>query len=302
MKKLRAAELQDLLLRRRKASEALAESGAKRYAYIIRRIDAAILRRLERVDTELDAASVAALVSDMRKVLSSASAAVLEQADKDALEAFRLSFETQLDYMRSAGSLSRSSRQVAQAFAYYEQRITSGEILRGEYWRIKRQEWSQEFVDEQRKVLRAVQAQMTRGLASGSTSPRDVAAALRGPLGGLQISGRMDPEAFAAAFTRTQYAQVENDLAVSLATQAQIEKFVNVGVPDDRQSLECYEASQQPPMTMLEWDAWRASNGKGGRPGSRHVMNCRCIAGAVPPALEGDDWTQPNPKFEEAEA
>lgn len=110
----------------------------------------------------------------------------------------------------------------------------------------------------------------------------------------------MDPEKWAQSFVRTTQQQLDTDFAVSIAKEAGIERFVNIGTPDDRQSLECYEASQEPPKTMQEWDEWRASNGRGGRPGYRHVRNCRCIAGAVPPALEDDDWTQENPKYETA--
>jgi len=71
-------------------------------------------------------------------------------------------------------------------------------------------------------------------------------------------------------------------------------KYVNVN--SDPVAVECKEANEQPPMTLPEWDAWRASNGRGGRP-SRHP-HCDSGLMAISAELAADlerERPQPQP-------
>ena len=297
-----AALLQDYLQRFAVELTAHSEKAAQQWAKLSSRTEQALLRILDGSTEPASPQEAARILAELRKVLGGASTVALRLADTDALSVMRLGYGSQADYFAKAygarDALSVRAGRIAQTFRRYDGLLQDGAILRGPYWQIERGRWAREFEDRAREVTGRVQRDLTKAIGTtGETTPRDIAASVRPLIEGS--TGRMDAETWARSFARTNQQQLYGDFAEQLAIDAGIDKFINVGVPDDRQSQECYEASQQPPMTMAEWDGWTASNGKGGRPGSRHVFNCRCIGGAVPPGLEDDDWAQPNPKYEE---
>jgi hypothetical protein len=61
-----------------------------------------------------------------------------------------------------------------------------------------------------------------------------------------------------------------------------VEKFVNLGVGDSRQSDICAFATKQKPLTIAQW---RALSFEGEVVGMapRHVANCRCLMIGAPP-------------------
>lgn len=111
------------------------------------------------------------------------------------------------------------------------------------------------------------------------------------------ISGYMHPTAFARGFARTEMGNVYRRESIEEAQAIGLESFVNIGVPDERQSIICSEASNAGALSMDEWRAWRRDPNPSydGGPPPRHVFNCRCDLIGVPAIAKNWDWSQPNP-------
>lgn len=112
--------------------------------------------------------------------------------------------------------------------------------------------------------------------AINGESWKDIAKASVEDLDALGLNGRMNKYAFSDAFTRTKLTEISNDAAIGMAADAGVDTFINLGVPDDRQSDICAEADGLGALTLAEWDA----SGPGRPP--RHVFNCRCTLLAQP--------------------
>jgi len=150
--------------------------------------------------------------------------------------------------------------------------------------------WHGELDDFLRKTIREVQAKVFQASVTGQSSSA-LARGLTDDLTALNLQNRVTPDAFARAFARTRMNELQNYTSVEMCREVDINLYINVGVPDDRQSEICYEASQENAQT-LEW--WEAS--KYGTP-PRHHYNCRCSLLGVPEKIE---WKQPNPEHEAA--
>jgi hypothetical protein len=112
------------------------------------------------------------------------------------------------------------------------------------------------------------------------------------------INGHMHPEAFARGFARTEIGSVVSRESIAESQDIGLEWFANIGIPDDRQSIICAEASAEEPMTLAEWSKWQrdpSDPSNDGGPPKRHVLNCRCDLIGIPEAARGMDWTQSNP-------
>lgn len=120
----------------------------------------------------------------------------------------------------------------------------------------------------------------------------------KGAPAGLTIRGKMHPEAFARAFARTSLGELSAAESIAEGHEIGLRWFVNIGVPDDRQSEICADACAQQPKTIEEWRVWRRNpadpSNDGGLP-KRHVSNCRDEMVGVPNAALAFDWRQNNP-------
>jgi len=182
-----------------------------------------------------------------------------------------------------------SDTRIVDTFASFERDIAEHRLLDVTAPYLER--WRAEWNDGWTTVARRVQADFTRGMLTGQTND-EIAAGLVDPLNELNIRGRIPPEDFARAFIRTKSGELYQDAGLKIAMDAGLDQFVNLGVPDNRQSEVCFLASQAGAHT-LEW--WEASEFG---PPKRHVFNCRCHLQAVTARAAKRDWTQPNPKFE----
>lgn len=303
MKRLTAEELQMMLVKRRDLLETAMNGSAEKHQAQARKIESRIVARVTAADTAATPEARARVLSEVRAILGNGLKEALGQSEVDLLQTLELSLKTSAEYLTKADVLGGaytgpSSRRAVETFKNLDERIRNRQILGDPNMVEVRSQWAKQWNVHWDALSDDLRRRMTRAAITGETI-NSIASGLVVDLGKLGVAGYQDPEAWAKSFVRTTQMQLYTDMSVALSREAGIEKFVNVGVSDERQSLECYEASQEPPKTMEEWDEWRASNGRGGRPGYRHVRNCRCVAGPVPPGLEDEDWAQPSEKFAE---
>ena len=290
VRRLTAKELERIILRYRKQleqSNGLAEAELSKMSSTI---EARILRNIAARNGNVQMQSSAEIMQFVRRVLKANDEEFRVLLGDRALDTYELALGRARDVAEVSPFSQRTLSRVLEVFDSFEKGLTERRILRTARPYMDR--WAGEWSDEWTKTARVLQAQFTRAAATGQ-SWTDTARAITDDLGRLDIAGRVNPEDFARAFVRTKLTELYNDAGLEIAHDAGIDKFVNVGVPDDRQSEICYLASQVPAQTLEEWE-----RSEFGVP-PRHVMNCRCTLVAVPVDL---DTRQRNPKFEKSEA
>jgi hypothetical protein len=131
-------------------------------------------------------------------------------------------------------------------------------------------------------TIRGLQAKFTAASASG-LDWRVVAKSIVPEAGQLVVPGGMSPRRLAEFIAKSKVVEIDNLTQREMAQDEGLEKFVNLGVPDDGQEEECYDACNAGALTEEEWEA-----GLGMAP--RHV-GCRCLMFAVPfdPGLSVDN-------------
>lgn len=89
----------------------------------------------------------------------------------------------------------------------------------------------------------------------------------------------------ANVIARDAVSEASNRLHVSWTQEAGFEYYINYNPLDGRTTPGCREASALAPMTLSQWDQWRAeSDGQGGRP--PRLPLCRSHLFAVPSELK----------------
>lgn len=289
MKRVTPEELRQIVARYR---QQLAEANghtAQIAERINRKIDRMIARLLARGDFELTLANYSAVIAAIRKVIAGGQPELVRALEDHSVKVSALSLsQTAATSAAMYGTLPRRALEV---FGAFEQSIASRQILRVTAPYLDR--WAAEWSAEWERTVRSVQAAFTQAVVTGQ-SPKALVAGLVDDLGALQINGRMDPALFAEAFVRTKATELYSDLSIRVAHESGISDFISIGVPDDRQSEICHDASNAGAHSL----DWWASSQFGLPP--RHVLNCRCsMVGVLDPEA---DWSQPNPKFETAAA
>jgi len=144
------------------------------------------------------------------------------------------------------------------------------------------EQWEAAFGGTQRGL-----AQVFTRAAYGGLDWRDVSRNITGGMGDIKVPQGINPATFAEAFARTKVAEIANESALENAQEGGMELFINVGVVDERQSEECYDACNAGAMTLAEWEA----SDYGVPP--RHEFNCRCDLVPVPfdPELKWENKT-----------
>lgn len=177
------------------------------------------------------------------------------------------------------GQVDRLER-AAQVFASFEESIKTRTLLKlggplegaGANYRAA---WGEAWDADWTRTVRSLQGTFTRATVQG-LDWRKVAPQITDKLGNLDINGKMDPAVFAEAFARTKITEIMNDSSVAIGAEGEMELFINVGVVDDAQSDECFDACNAGAMTLAEWEASEFG------PPPRHVLNCRCTLTPVP--------------------
>ena len=163
----------------------------------------------------------------------------------------------------SARSLAVASRSVAADF--YDYLISEGHA-----------NWYAQLSDALREPVRQAVLDMTvRPLTAGEAAQRLADAT------DMSISR-------ARGIVRTESTRADTAISVSFADAAGMNRFINIGVGDTRQSGICRFASMQDAMTIEKWNALRFEGERVGPP-PRHVRRCRCKFMPVPEPFQPSD-------------
>lgn len=283
--------------------ERIAGREAEAYAELARRMEARIFRALEWARSEQ-------VISELSKILRNGTGEMVRLADDSMLKILAQTLARDGAAISAAYGVESISQvrvaRIVRTFDRFEDALQNkpGRMLSrlAPY----RESFGARWSDHWTPVVRKVQAEFTRAQFTGAPT-NAIARTLRNDLDTFNVSGHMDPEKFARKFVRGMFAELDSDASQALAEDAGLDQFINIGITDDRQSLTCFEASNAGAMTIEEWKEWRASTGSGGLPPRPPVPGapddwCRCSLQAVPTVMAGDDWSQPNEKFEEVAA
>lgn len=227
--------------------------------------------------------------SDLNRVTATINRIILESdADlaaylRDELPAGALNgLKTQAEMLKASFGADRwedlPSERIKAIFGNFETSIRTRTILPTNDAQLMAR-WAGEWDDRWAEITRGLQTSFIEAAANGDSWLK-LAERVTDDIGGLGINGQQNADAFARGFTRAKLTEIANAASTRSASMAGITKFVNIGVPDDRQSDECAAASQYEAMTIEEWQA----SGEG--PPPRHVLNCRCLLSGVPVELE----------------
>lgn len=300
----------------RYALDRITGEQAARYRKLAAKIERQILELVDVDSAErVTSRQVQRVAESLREIYANGKKEVMRLTRADSLEIAGVALRRSAELFAAAEGAEAArlirDRRALQTFLRFEDSIRSKRLLNrtGRY----AERWAEAFASDTggnwARVTTRVQAHFVRAAREG-WSYRDIAAHMRevGELrvlergvvnverGVFAVRGHMSPEAFARGFTRAKANELSNEISVRLGEEAGIDKFANVGVPDERQSEECAAASAMEPMTREEWDA--SAEG----PPPRHVLNCRCTLAAVP-AVIADVWTpQENPYRQAARA
>lgn len=290
IRRLNAAELERILARYRKQLAKTNGTGGDELARIGVRVEKRIVRSMLAGSGEVTDEQLQAFQRAIRQSVAMGDVGFRETIDRYVPDVWQTALERTADVAGMSVFEPRIADRVLEVVDNFDRSIADRSILRTSdgYTDLWRQQWN----DEWTKAARVIQSKFTAATITGEPW-QTVASGLTDELGALKIAGRVNPEDFARAFVRTKFGELYVDAGIAIGREAGLEKFINVGVPDDRQSEECFNACNRPPMTLEEWNDTDEGQPK------RHVFNCRCDLVAVPDDVE---WPgQSNPKFEKQE-
>lgn len=285
---LGARRLEALIAKYRAQLQRTNGPGGEQLARISRQVEGRIVREMLRAEGKATPAEVARLLQAIRRIVIRSDDDLMDVMREHVPEVWRIRARQTKEIAEDVFSR-RTAERVIETSEHFERGLSDRRLLRISEPYLER--WASEWSDEWTRTQRQIQASFTRAALTGE-SWSSVAKGLTDDVARLKISGRINAEDWAKAFTRTKLTELYTDAGVKIGDEAGLDLYVSVGVPDDRQSEICFAASQQGPHTLAWWDRSRF-----GRP-PRHVMNCRCTMLAVP---RGVDVKQENPKFQTAE-
>jgi hypothetical protein len=267
----------------------MSEADAVAYEKLARSMERRIIRAIRAKETTTRA-SQAELMSDLRKIMQNGMREVVQKSRPSILRVLAEAIERDGQALTVAAA---NTKRVVQLVETLQEQIAKRTILRE--WDASG-EWARQWGTRTQAIIDRVQDEFSHGVRLGKHS-NVIADAIERDLASLNVPGVGDSRTFARAFVRTRYTELSKRFSENLGEEAGLDYYVNIGTSDDRQAQECYEASNEAPKTLENWEQWSASNGKGGTP-PRHI-NCRCSLAPIPNVMRSDDWSQPNDKFEE---
>ncbi len=241
------------------------EAEAVVFERLARKTEADIIRLLQTGDYELTTKEYNRLMGELARLLGRGNGHFNKLRAEVMPRLARLSVRRQSHLIAEMYGAKRwqgvSSRRVVEAFRGLNQSPRMKIALRSSFV-----EWRGTWDARWDAVRKTINGTLQEGIISG-LSNQDMAKRLMstGSIGDL--AGVGNPEHFAFSLARTEMSDLQNRLSVAINQEIGIKKYANVGVADERQSDQCYQACQQKPMTLKEWNAWRY-----GPPG-RHVKN-----------------------------
>jgi hypothetical protein len=291
IRRLNPAELEKLLRKYRRQLDKTNGTGAEALAKVGTRIERRIVREMLSGSGPVTDDQLQSFQRAIRQSVAQGNPEFTALMEEHIPEVWSVALNRTVDSVALMTSGARTIDQVVAVADKFERDIANKSLIQaGKYTDLWRAQWT----DEWTRTARVIQSKFTNATITGQ-SWETVARGLTDELGNLQIAGRMDPAAFAEAFVRTKFTELDNAAGIAMAQEMGLDEFINAGIPDDRQSDECYDASQEEPHS-LEW--WETESPDG--PPPRHVFNCRCMLLAVTPETTWEGM--PNPAVEERRA
>lgn len=287
-------KLRAILRRHRRTLLAQADESSVKLTLAMERMERQIMRIIaQQGENGITAETLNRVVAQTNRVIlegnGQLAAWLRGELPAGALDGVRTSAEA----LAVPGAREATVSRIRAAFGNFEKGIKDRSLLRLGNQEIAGR-WADMWNDRWDSTARSLQSTFLRSELLGSTW-RDVAAEIEGPLGELGIAGRMDSESFARGFARAKLTEISNDTSIRFAQSLGVDKFVNIGVPDDRQSDECAGASAEEPMSLEDWQ-----RSEWGLP-PRHIFNCRCqMLGVVPEVEELFEKAERGELLEEA--
>lgn len=276
-------EFGDALVKARRALMAHADERSIGLAKILRRVETRMLKEIAKHGaTDATRGQANRVTAQLHRIALDADPAVAGWLRGELPAAALNGLRTQAALLAKSFGVDSWERvpiqRVRDAFANFQTVIESGKILPTKDAALMAR-WGELWNDRMANAVGSVQEKFVEGIARGQ-SWLDISQAITSDVGGLDIIGEMAADDWARGFTRAKMTEMAVAAGTRSAIEAGITRFINIGVPDDRQSEECEHASAQEPMTLEEWGA--SSEG----PPPRHVFNCRCDLGGVPEFAE----------------
>ena len=250
MRRISEAELKRVVAQYRRQLDMTNGNLERALAQLGSAVDRGIIRELLRLEGVMDQRKVAEAQTVFRRIL-----------DQSNGEFARIARETVPDVMETTLARSAASarlvlggtqlRRVLTVYEQLEQGMAQGRLLRTAEYELGI--WGAEWNDRMMKTFRSVNARVFEAAVRGQSSS-NLAKGLAGDLSALNLQDRINPEAFAQSFARTKINELNNVAGVEIAHEAGMDLYVNVGVPDERQSEICYRASQENAHTLEWWE------------------------------------------------
>ena len=271
-----AAQLTALLEEQRGIMEVLAQKVARPTESALLKTQARIVQSLARFEGTVDTASRTAALNTARRIVADAGLEAAQRMKDDApgiIKAGAMRTRELTELLVPRGDRLDA---IVSTFMSFEKSIEEKRAFA--LGSVKLQAFMDKYTVDWESgwsgTIKGLQAKFTQGAVS-SLDWRVISRTIVNESGALVVPGGMDAETFATMFARTKVTEIDNLTARAMGDEAGLELYVNLGVPDDNQSEDCYDATNAGAMTMTDW----ADSAYDEPP--RHP-NCRCMLFPVP--------------------
>ena len=274
MSKRKRIDIGDAIKKSRRELLAQSDESSRKLASILAKQERAILRRIAiEGDTPILRAERVRVTSAMHRIVLEGNADVARwlrgELPKGGLNGLGLQASAIKQAFGVTDWREVPSARIRDTFLSFEDAIKTGKVLPLRDADLAAR-WAAEWTDYMGDTIDRIQSEFVSAAARGK-SWIEIANNITDDLGQIGLEGRQSAETFARGFTRAKLTEIANKTSTRVAMEAGITHFVNAGVPDDRQSEECAEATAEEAMTVDDWNAYRHG------PPPRHVFNCRCL-------------------------
>jgi len=269
---------------------ALTDARAAQLSSILHALEKRILGAVAKGSGAVTDASLVDLTANVNRLIrnSGAEAWIGGSVRDSAIQGFRMQAASVMSQLNVTSWDAVSVPQVRQAFLTFERR-TLGALINSTSEKSFRAQWAAQLRTKAMDPIRqGLGSRLSTAQLTGETW-EDVSRSLIDDVGNLNLV-KNTPEQVAKTFTKTAMTDVFNDVAVGSARAAGLDRFENILGAADQHTPICLFASQQPPLTLSEWNALEFEGTPVGMP-SRH-FGCGSFMAAAVPAAKDIDWEE----------